>query len=50
MNYEKPITFDKYDEITFENFRGLELFKKSLYGNERFAYVVTTIESEINDD
>lgn len=50
LNYEKPITFDKYDKITFENFRGLEFFRKSLYGNERFAYVVTTIESEIHEN
>ncbi|MBQ4821862.1 hypothetical protein [Aquimarina sp. MMG016] len=48
LNYEKPLTFDKYDQITFENFRGLEFFKKSLYGNERFAYVVTSIESDID--
>ncbi|MBL4605908.1 MAG: hypothetical protein JKY02_09690 [Flavobacteriaceae bacterium] len=50
LNYEKPLTFDKYDQITFENFRGLEFFKKSLYGNERFAYVVTTIESDIDEN
>lgn len=50
LNYEKPLTFDKYDQITFENFRGLEFFKKSLYGNERFAYVVTSIESDIDDN
>ena len=50
FNYEKPLTFDKYDQITFENFRGLEFFKKSLYGNERFAYVVTSIESTIADN
>lgn len=50
LNYEKPITFDKFDKITFENFRGLEFFKKSLYGNERFAYVVTSIETEINEN
>ena len=49
LNYEKPLTFDKYEQITFENFRGLEFFKKSLYGNERFAYIVTSIESEIDD-
>lgn len=49
LNYEKPLTFDKYEQITFENFRGLEFFKKSLYGNEKFAYVVTSIESEIDD-
>lgn len=47
LDYEKPITFDKYDQITFENFRGLEFFKKSLYGSKRFAYVVTSIESDI---
>src|SRR5690606_31358096 len=50
LNYERPITFDKYNQITFENFRGLEFFKKSLYGNERFAYVVTSIESEVDND
>ncbi|MEO9512448.1 MAG: hypothetical protein ABJN84_17190 [Flavobacteriaceae bacterium] len=50
LDYEKPITYDKIDEITFENFRGLEFFKKSLYGNKRFAYVVVTIDSEINED
>lgn len=50
LNYEKPLTFDKYDQITFQNFRGLEFFKKSLYGNEKFAYVVTSINSEIHDD
>ena len=49
LDYEKPLTFDKYDQITFANFRGLEFFKKSLYGNHRFAYVVTTIESDIGD-
>lgn len=47
LDYEEPLTFDKYNQITFENFRGLEFFKKSLYGNERFAYVVTSIESNI---
>jgi len=47
LNYERPLTFDKYDQITFKNFRGLEFFKKSLYGNERFAYVVTSIDSDI---
>jgi len=42
------MSYDKYDEITFENFRGLEFFKKSLYGSERFAYVVLSIDSEID--
>ncbi|RKN81416.1 hypothetical protein [Ulvibacterium marinum] len=50
LDYEGPINYEKVDQITFENFRGLEFFKKSLYGNERFAYIVTTIESEIEED
>ncbi|WP_420574877.1 DUF922 domain-containing protein [Kordia sp.] len=50
LNYERPMTYDKYDTITFENFRGLEFFQKSLYGIERFAYVVTTIETDIEED
>ncbi len=50
LNYEKPLTFDKYDQITFENFRGLEFFKKSLYGSERFAYVVTSIENDFDNN
>lgn len=50
LNYEKPFTFDKYEQITFKNFNGLEFFKKSLYGNERFAYVFTTIESDIQEN
>jgi len=50
LNYERPLTYDKYDKITFENFRGLEFFQKSLYGSKRFAYVVTTIETDIEED
>ncbi len=50
LNYERPIAYDKIDEITFKNFRGLEFFKKSLYGNKRFAYVVTTIDSKIEEN
>ena len=47
FDYEKPLSYDRIDEITFENFRGIELFKKSLYGNERFAYVYTSIETNV---
>ncbi|WCM41857.1 hypothetical protein MG290_13065 [Flavobacterium sp. CBA20B-1] len=50
LNYEKPLTFDKYEQITFKNFRGIEFFKKTLYGNERFAYVVTSIDYKIEDN
>lgn len=50
LNYESPLTYDKFDKITFENFRGLEFFKKTLYGNKQFAYVVTTIETDIEED
>lgn len=50
LDYEEPLTFDKYNQITFEKFRGLEFFKKSLYGNERFAYVLTSIESNLENN
>jgi len=50
LDYERPTTYDRFDEITFENFRGLEFFKKSLYGNERFAYVYTTIDSDFDEN
>lgn len=50
LNYEKPLTFDKYEQITFQNFRGLEFFKKTLYGNKRFAYVVTSIDHDFDDN
>ena len=50
LDYEKPLTYDKVDKITFKNFRGIELFKKSLYGNERFAYVYTSIETKFESD
>lgn len=50
LDYEAPITYDKIDEITFENFRGIELFKKSLYGSKEFAYVVTSIDVECNQN
>lgn len=49
LDYESPIPYDRYDEITFKNFRGIELFRKTLYGNERFAYVVTSIDSNLDD-
>ncbi len=44
LDYERPMTYDKFDQITFENFRGIELFKKSLYGSKEFAYVRTSID------
>jgi len=50
FNYEAPIKFEEYERITFENFRGLEFFNKSLHGNESFAYVVTTIDSKVEKD
>ena len=50
LDYEKPIPYKNIKNITFKNFRGLELFKKELYGTKYFAYVVTSIESETKDD
>lgn len=50
LNYESPIPYKKINSITFKNFRGLELFKKELYGSKYFAYVVTNIDYHINKD
>lgn len=50
LDYQSPMKYSDVDNITFQNFRGIELFKKSLYGNKRFAYIHTTIDSEINKD
>lgn len=50
LDYERPIPYKRINQITFKNFRGLELFKKELYGSKYFAYVVTSIELERNDN
>lgn len=50
LDYEKPIPYSKINSITFKNFRGLEFFKKSLYGNEQFAYITTEIKATINQE
>ena len=50
LDYEIPISFDKINHITFQNFRGLEFFEKSLFGNEHFAYVKTSIDYEFEKD
>jgi len=50
LNYESPISYKEYDRIKFENFRGLEFFQKTLHGNKRFAYVVTSIDYDINEN
>lgn len=49
LNYESPIPYKNIDKITFKNFRGLELFKKELFGSKYFAYVVTSIECKKNE-
>lgn len=50
LDYEKPKPYSKIKEITFKNFRGLEFFQNSLYGNKSFAYVYTTINYEFDGD
>lgn len=50
LDYEKPIPYSKIDEISFENFRGLEFFQKSLHGNKSFAYIYTSIEYYFEDN
>lgn len=50
LDYQSPISYDKIDQITFKNFRGLEFFQNSLYGNEHFAYVKTSMDYEFEND
>lgn len=50
LDYEKPISYKEIDRITFKNFRGLNLFKKELYGEKNFAYVYTTIDCSYTKD
>lgn len=50
LDYRKPISYEKVDSISFNDFVGYEFFREELYGSERFAYVYVTIDAEINDD
>ena len=50
LDYQRPVPYNKINEITFKNFRGLEFFQNSLYGNERFAYINTSITYEFDGD
>lgn len=50
LDYEKPIPYERIDAISFKNFRGMEFFQKSLYGNTSFAYIYTSIEYTFEDD
>lgn len=50
FNYDSPKRYDKIDEITFSDFKGLEFFQKSLYGSEQFAYIKTTIDYGFEND
>ena len=47
LNYESPIPYSEIDRVSFENFRGLEFFRKRFKGNYRYAYIVTSIEHDI---
>ncbi len=50
LNYSSPKKYDKFEEITLEDFRGLELFRKQFNNTEKFAYIYTSIESNIDND
>ena len=50
LDYESPKKYEEIDRITFNDFRGLEFFQNSLYGNEHFAYIKTSIDYEIEND
>jgi hypothetical protein len=50
LNYKSPKTYDKIDEITLNDFRGLEFFQNTLYGNKHFAYIKTSIDYDFEKD
>jgi len=50
LNYKKPMPFSEIKNVSFEDFRGFEFFKKTLYGSKRFAYIVTSIEVQIEKE
>lgn len=50
LDYESPKKYEEIDSITFNDFRGLEFFQNSLYGNEHFAYIKTSIDYQIEND
>jgi hypothetical protein len=50
LNYGRPIPYKNVNQITFKDFRGLELFRTELFGSKYFAYVVTSIDLEKDDD
>lgn len=47
LQYQRPIPFKNIDKITFKDFKGFEFFRKELHGTEKFAYVITSIDYEI---
>ena len=50
LNYKSPISYSKIEEITFSDFRGLEFFRSTFYGNRRYAYIVTDIVVEYDEE
>ncbi|MEO4005968.1 MULTISPECIES: hypothetical protein [unclassified Flavobacterium] len=50
LDYQKPVRFKDIDQVTLNDFKGLEFFQKSLYGNKSFAYIKTSIDYEFKDD
>jgi hypothetical protein len=50
LDYESPKKYDEIEQITFNDFKGLEFFQNSLYGNKHFAYIKTSIDYEIEND
>ncbi len=50
INYQSPMPYSQIEKITFLDFKGYEFFKKAFNGSNQFAYIVTEIDSEINND
>ena len=48
LDYEKPLTYDKVDKITFKNFREIELFKKSLYAMKDLHMYIPQLKLNLN--
>lgn len=50
FDYEKPKSYSEINSISFKNFRGMEFFRNEFMGSSRYAYIVTSLETEIYDD
>lgn len=50
FNYSGAKTYDQVNELTLKDFKGFKTPGETLHGSKEFAFIVTSIEYEINDD